>query len=149
MLMKLIRVPLAIVVGFFLLLFIYSLISSNAGASDDADRVEVTQQEREESARLANSVGVDFGKSYRRQEWADLKREIGLFDAGNYEFLDCSNGMLEHGMCDYAKSQQYWESVYDSSENATFLLDVWADGDASYVKILKIKEGRDPQIHQG
>jgi hypothetical protein len=117
----------------------------NSGAA-----IQVNQENLADYRQLASDLGLEYDHEYGYSEWVDAKGQSELGSAGEYEFLDCSNGMQDHGMCDYGANGTYWESVYYSNYDVTLLIQVSSDADSgtSSVNLLKLAEGRHPDLHE-
>ncbi len=117
-----------------------------------AKRLAFDPEKVEEYRNLAAEIGMDYDKTYGYREWAESKRNNEIGAAGHYEMLNFSTeGDPENQQSMYASMREphHWESFYFSNHDVTMLYVIKpASAGSSSVKILKIEEGRAPDIHQ-
>ncbi len=168
--LKFVRVPLAIA-GLFSALLAFSPVAfpGSAAQEENPGAVNVDQGEVSKYRDLAGELGLQYGRDYSYREWRldvlkqfqfdipevgdcgtwaepkDCEQQAGT---GGVEYIYCSHGRDNVGLCDQRGAGPHIETVYLTEKDVTLVTELRTDEPATRVKILKIEEGRHPQLHQ-
>ena len=102
--------------------------------------------------KLAKRIGFDTDVQYSYTDYANIKRKNKVGIAGAYEFMLLSTGgtSLDYEAMQRFNSQQCgWEMMYYSNHDLTVIYEICnsPDRSTSFVRILKVAEGRRPNLH--
>lgn len=171
MLKSLLRVTGGVVVGSALLLAGFGLIADSGNGSDDGVVIEIRQDEIPEYRELASELGLDYDRDYGYRDW---RLEVldqfqswqpGVGDCGTWttpkeceqqpgysglELLYCSHGRDTTNNCDMRGEEPFIETVYLSKRDMTLLtkMQLAEDGAHMKVELLRLAEGRRPNLHK-
>ncbi len=100
--------------------------------------------------QLASRMGFDYDKEYGYRDFYDIKVKNNIGDGGEYEPLMLSTGGDFWDADDsihFDKQQVAWETFYYKTHNITWIRQIRHQADRSYVKLLKLAEGRVPNLN--
>ncbi|MBA3028949.1 MAG: hypothetical protein FP816_09085 [Desulfobacteraceae bacterium] len=102
--------------------------------------------------KFAQSIGFEIGVQYRYGDYVEINRTYHTGIAGNYEYLLLSTGGDENNFEAWTKFIQQpcgWEMTYYRNHDLTIIHETCHDDTRSfsYVRILKICKGKNPNLH--
>ncbi|WP_155303695.1 hypothetical protein [Desulfosarcina widdelii] len=105
-----------------------------------------------EYENLANSIGLSTINQYSYTEFADANRSHNTGAAGQYEWLLLSTGGNENDLESlqrYNKERCGWKMEYYSNHDITMIFETCSDDSRSrsFVRILKLCKGKNPNLH--
>jgi hypothetical protein len=155
--MGVIRVSGAVVLGFLLFLFGYARFlewtdetTADPASGAQPGRVAVDDSKKDRYRELARSIGLDYDREYRWTDWYDTRHRIALGTSGEFETLGCSTGPIDpvSRLCNVLGVDRYWESIYFGNHDVTVMYASYDVGDRSFVHLLRLAEGRAPDLHR-
>lgn len=117
-------------------------------------KLVLRSEKLEEYNRLANSIGFVLLKEYSYTEYVDIKRENKVGSGGGeWDWLLLSTGGNEWDLDAskrFFKQPARWETTYYANHDLTVIHEERNDPDGthSWVRILKVAEGRRPDLHE-
>ncbi|MEA3548590.1 MAG: hypothetical protein U9R66_13095 [Thermodesulfobacteriota bacterium] len=99
---------------------------------------------------LASRMGFDYDKEYGYREFWVLTVENKVGVDAEWEPLMLSTGgdfWDPDDSIHFNKQQVAWETFYYKNHNITWIRQIRHQGDHSYVKLLKLAEGRVPDLN--
>ena len=118
-----------------------------------AYQIIIKTEDFEKHNKLANTIGLELGRTYSYTEYANINKENDTGTAGNYDFLELSTGGNAwdgDAYNKFAKQCCGWETTYYSNHDLTVIHEVCKDqtNTRSFVRILKIAEGRKTELYK-
>lgn len=137
------RIALYIILVPVAVLGIVALTEALQADSNASSQTPVTQYRS-----LAADIGFEYGREYRWREFAETKRANGLGVAGGYEFLHCDGERLSpSGSLDGCTGFYEHETMYYKNHDVTVAYKYRKEGKEIYARVLKVAEGRVPDLH--
>lgn len=114
------------------------------------NKLYIDSIKNKEYSRLAKRIGFEIAIKYSYSDYADIMRKNEVGTPGNYESLLMSTG--GDPWKDYERFNKQpcaWEMNYYKNHDLTVIHEVCRDKDRvhSWVRILKIGEGRRPNLN--
>ena len=153
--------------------FAGGVVGDYVSESDDSDTlvIEIPQDETPSYRRLADTLGLEYDREYGYRNWRlealdqfrfdipaigdcgtwaepkECEQQAGL---GGLELLYCSHGRDVTDNCDIRGEGPFIETVYLTEKDVTLLTQLRHDEDNvhTHVKLLKLVEGRRPDLHE-
>lgn len=148
----------------------YGVAFSDSADKETAPTVEVDQNAISEYRELASELGLKYGQDYSYRDWRletlkkfefsipeigdcgtwkepkDCEQKAGI---GGVEYINCSHGRDNVGLCDSRGKGPHFETVYLTEHDVTLVTEISTEDDSTQVKILKVAKGKHPNLHQG
>lgn len=153
--------------------FAGGVVGDYVSGSGDSETlvIEIPQDETPSYRQLADTLGLDYDREYDYRNWRLEALEKFRFDIpasgdcgtwaepkeceqqaslGGLELLYCSHGRDITDNCDMRGEGPFIETVYLTEQNVTLLTQFRRDQDDvhTHVKLLKLAEGRRPELHE-
>lgn len=171
MIKSLFRITGGVVAGFALFLVAFAVISDGDSHANSNGSLVVTI-DRDEIPRyreLASELGLEYGRDYSTDEWwfeglepfqfripeigdcgtwAEPKECEQRPGYGGLETLYCSHGRNAVNRCETQGESPFLETVYLTEHDVTLLAQMRREDPYTYVTLLKLAEGRHPDLHE-